>query len=59
MDTLDARVLAKHATKSESLDAVKNARDAINREKEQDKVRHDRILDRARIARAKAKNREQ
>ena len=56
---LDARVLAKHATKSESLDAVKNARDAINREKEQDKVRHDRILDRARIARAKAKNREQ
>jgi len=55
---LDARVLAKHATKSESLDAVKNARDAINREKEQDKARHDRILDRARIARAKAKNRE-
>lgn len=39
-------------------DAVQQARDAIAREKEQDKAKHDRILDRARLARAKAKNRE-
>ena len=39
-------------------DAVKTAKDAINREKETDKKKHDRMLDRARLARAKAKNRE-
>jgi hypothetical protein len=39
-------------------DAVQQARDAIAREKEQDKAKHDRILDRARLARAKTKNRE-
>jgi len=39
-------------------DAVKTARKAIDREKEQDKRKHDRMLDRARLARAKAKNRE-
>jgi hypothetical protein len=38
-------------------DAVKTAKDAINREKEADKKKHDRMLDRARLARAKAKNR--
>lgn len=37
---------------------VQNARDSIEREKEQDKKKHDRILDRARLARAKQKNRE-
>jgi hypothetical protein len=39
-------------------DAVKQAKTAIDREKEQDKKKHDAMLDRARIARAKAKNRE-
>ena len=38
-------------------DAVQQARDAIKREKEQDRVKHDKLLDRARLARAKAKNR--
>ena len=42
----------------EETDPVKSARDDINREKEQDKKRHDRVLDRARLARAKVKNRE-
>ena len=37
-------------------DAVKTAQDAIAREKETDKKKHDRMLDRARLARAKAKN---
>ena len=37
-------------------DAVKTAQDAIKREKETDKKKHDRMLDRARLARAKAKN---
>ena len=40
----------------EETDPVKQARDAIAREKEQDKKKHDRLLDRARLARAKAKN---
>jgi hypothetical protein len=39
-------------------DPVQNARDAIEREKESDKKKHDRLLDRARLARAKQKNRE-
>jgi len=41
----------------EELDPVKTARDAIEREKESDKKKHDSILDRARLARAKQKNR--
>lgn len=40
----------------EEVDAVQQARDAISREKEQDKQKHDRMLDRARLARARAKN---
>lgn len=39
-------------------DAVSDARRRIEREKEQDKVKFDRILDRARLARARRKNRE-
>ena len=42
----------------EELDPVKTARDAIEREKESDKKKHDSILDRARLARAKQKNRQ-
>jgi len=38
-------------------DAVKDAQDRIKREKEQDKKKHDSLLDRARLARARAKNR--
>lgn len=60
---LDKGALPKHldwrGSKIEAKeDAVQQARDAIAREKEQDKAKHDRILDRARLARAKAKNRE-
>ena len=39
-------------------DAVKQARTTIDREKEQDKKKHDRMLDRARLVKAKNKNRE-
>ena len=39
-------------------DEVKSARDAINREKEADKRKHDQMLDRARTAKTKRKNRE-
>ena len=53
---MDARALAKVV--GEQTDPVKTARASIDREKEQDAKRHDRILDRARLARAKAKNRE-
>ena len=35
---------------------VKNARDAINKEKEQDKEKHDRMLDRARLQDTRTKN---
>ena len=38
-------------------DAVKTAQTKIKREKESDRKKHDAILDRARLARAKAKNR--
>jgi hypothetical protein len=38
-------------------DAVANAQDKIKAEKERDKKKHDGLLDRARLARAKAKNR--
>jgi len=51
--------LPKHlAIEDVQEDAVQQARDAIKREKEQDKKKHDKLLDRARLARAKAKNRE-
>ena len=53
---MDARALAKVV--GEQTDPVKTARASIDREKEQDAKRHDRILDRARLARAKAKIRE-
>lgn len=39
-------------------DAVSDARAKIAKEKQQDKIKHDRILDRARLARARRKNRE-
>lgn len=42
----------------EETDPVKTARDTIEREKESDKKKHDSILDRARLARAKQKNRQ-
>ena len=38
-------------------DAIKIAQAKIDREKETDKLKHDRMLDRARLARARAKNR--
>ena len=37
-------------------DALKRARDAIKREKERDKVKHDRLLDTARLRKTRAKN---
>lgn len=58
---LDKGALPKHLDwrdKSFGEDAVAAAKEKISREKEQDKAKHDRILDRARLARAKAKNRE-
>lgn len=56
----DDRALAQvvRNEQTEETDPVKSARDSITREKEQDKKKHDRILDRARLARAKQKNRE-
>ena len=50
---------SKHTLKFKRMygeDAVKIAQAKIDREKEADKLKHDRILDRARIAKAKAKN---
>lgn len=57
---VDARNLAKayDVSVKEETDPVKTARDTIDREIEGDKKRHDRILDRARLARARLKNRE-
>ena len=59
-DGVDVRNLARSYEKSvkEETDPVKTARDAIEREKESDKKKHDSILDRARLARAKQKNRQ-
>ena len=56
----DDRALAQVVRKeqTEETDPVKSAQDSISREKEQDKKKHDKILDRARLARAKQKNRE-
>jgi len=53
---LDVRALGK-MVKNEETDPVKNARADIEREKESDKIKHDKLLDRARLARAKQKNR--
>ena len=59
-DGVDARNLAKAYEKSvsEATDPVDAASAKIDREKETDKKKHDRILDRARLARARQKNRE-
>jgi hypothetical protein len=57
---VDARELGKVARMAESIvteDAVDRAKERINREKEQDMKKHDRILDRARLARTNAINR--
>jgi len=57
---VDARELGKVAKMAESIvteDAVDRAKERINREKEQDMKKHDRILDRARLARTNAINR--
>ena len=54
---MDTRALAKMVSNEET-DPVQSARDSIEREREADKKKHDRILDRARLARAKQKNRE-
>jgi hypothetical protein len=51
---------SKHTLKFKQLygeDAVQVAKAKIDREKQADSIKHDRILDRARIATAKAKNR--
>ena len=52
--------LSKHTRKYRDMygeaENVKNARDAINKEKEQDKEKHDRMLDRARLQDTRAKN---
>lgn len=57
---INARALADlvKGMQSEEVNPVKTARDSIEREKKTDKVKHDRMLDRARLARAKMKNRE-
>ena len=47
---------AKKMTPNE--DAVKQAKADIDKEKQTDKIKHDRILDRARLVRARRKNRE-
>jgi len=59
-DGVDARNLAKAYEKSvkEATDPVDAASQKIEREKETDKKKHDRILDRARLARARQKNRQ-
>ncbi len=53
---INARALAD--LMSEDIDAVSNVRSAIAREKEFDKRKHQMMLKRARISRAKARNRE-
>jgi hypothetical protein len=57
----DARELGKVASMAEQMikeDALDRARERIAREKDTDQKKHDRILDRARLARAKAINRQ-
>lgn len=48
----------RRGLRAQKEDAVKQARTTIDREKEQDKKKHDRMLDRARLVKAKNKNRE-
>ena len=57
---INARALADLVKdmQNEEVNPVKTARDSIEREKKSDKQKHDRMLDRARLARAKQKNRE-
>ena len=59
-DGVDSRNLAKAYGNSvkEATDPVDAASQKIEREKETDKKKHDRILDRARLARARQKNRQ-
>lgn len=59
-DGVDSRNLAKAYGNSvkEATDPVDTASQKIEREKETDKKKHDRILDRARLARARQKNRQ-
>ena len=59
-DGVDSRNLAAIYDKSvtEATDPVQTAKASIEREKETDKKKHDRILDRARLARARQKNQE-
>lgn len=52
------KLLKKYKKDTPMEDAVKVAKDRIKSEKERDKKKHDSLLDRARLARAKAKNRE-
>tara|TARA_A200000113_G_scaffold210575_1_gene210554 strand:- start:2486 stop:4090 length:1605 start_codon:yes stop_codon:yes gene_type:complete len=52
------KLLKRYKKDTPMEDAVKVAKDRIKSEKERDKKKHDSILDRARLARAKAKNRE-
>jgi len=52
------KLLKKYKKDTPMEDAVQDAKDRIKAEKERDKKKHDSILDRARLARAKAKNRE-
>ena len=52
------KLLKRYKKDTPMEDAVKVAKDRIKAEKERDKKKHDSILDRARLARAKAKNRE-
>ena len=58
--TPEATKKAKKMTPGQDVDedAVKQAKARIDREKKQDAVRHDSMLDRARLARARRKNRE-
>jgi hypothetical protein len=59
---IDKGKLPKHLATNPAMlkkeDAVATAKDAIDREKESDKAKHDRMLDRARLAATKKKNRE-
>jgi len=58
--TPEATKKAKKMTPGQDVeeDAVKQAKARIDREKERDAIRHDSMLDRARLARARRKNRE-
>ena len=50
------KLVKKYKKDTPMEDAVKTAQTKIKREKEADKRKHDAILDRARLARARAKN---